>query len=347
MIPLGARINGHVADIHRVGLGLNRESARVHLVFDTLTLPSGGNVPLNAALEQVENSRESVDSMGRILGIRATASFSSLASGFAISAAALDPALLMFGLSSSLSIFRIPESEVILPVGTEMRIKTAETISFTEAFPPAVPGMTSSPAEITRLTAVIRDLPFRTETQTTGAPSDLTNLVFLGTEQAVKASFDAAGWAEADALNARSTYGTMRSIVENQGYREAPMSTLLLGGQAPRITYAKTLNTFFERHHLRVFAQEQTYASEPLWTASSTHDSGIGIALAQKRFIHVIDENIDEERDKIVNDLVLTGCVASLEMLDRPWVPLDASNATGDRLRTDGRIAIIRMNNCE
>jgi opacity protein-like surface antigen len=82
-------------------------------------------------------------------------------------------------------------------------------------------------------------------------------------------------------------------------------------------------------------------------TASSTQDIGIAFSKKQKTFIHVIDEHIDNERSKIVNDLVFTGCVQSLDMVDRPWVPRDAYNSTGDRLRTDGAAAVLRLNSCD
>src|SRR5215472_1885047 len=42
----------------------------------------------------------------------------------------------------------------------------------------------------------------------------------------------------------------------------------------------------------------------------------------------------------------LAGCVESVSYIDRPWVPRDAKNATGDTLITDGRIAIVRLNEC-
>jgi hypothetical protein len=46
----------------------------------------------------------------------------------------------------------------------------------------------------------------------------------------------------------------------------------------------------------------------------------------------------------VIDDLWLTGCVDSVSYIDRPWVPRDAKNATGDTLITDGRIAIVRLN---
>jgi len=346
VIPLGTELTGQVYDVRRVGLGFSRESAWIHLIFDSLQLPDGETIPIVGKITEVDNSRENIDDKDRIHGIRATASLSSVLSGLAISATAFDPMLLAFGFSTSLSTFRSPESEIVLPVGTEMHFETTESWFLDTTFPPAVPEKINPANDPNRLTSIIRDLPFRTVTASGNLPSDLTNLAFIGKEETVRAAFDASGWLETNTLNARSTYGTMRSIIENQGYREAPMSTLILNGREPSITYSKTLNTFFKRHHLRLFLQDTIYNGQPVWTASSTQDTGVAFATSQKTFIHLIDENIDIEREKVVNDLILTGCVEAMGLLDRPWVPLDASNATGDRLITDGRIAVIQLNDC-
>lgn len=346
IVPLGTAVEGTLIDVKRVGLGLSRETAYLQFEFTALKFPGGDTVPLRSQVSQIDDSRETVDAEGRIHGIRATASFASVLSGLAVSAGAFDPMFLAFTFSSSLSAFRIPESEIVLPPGAEFRIKLLEPISLTKEFPPIAPAITTDLASQTALEDLAAKLPFRTATQGTNLPSDLTNLVFVGSREAVKKSFDAAGWVAADELNAESTYATMRSIVENQGYRQAPMSTLLLDGVAPAFTFSKTLDTFFKRHHLRIFPQNVQFDNQPVWTASSTHDSGIGFATAGKTFIHVIDSNIDEERQKVLHDIVMTGCVDGIAMVDRPQVPRDAKNATGDELHTDGAIAVLKMNDC-
>jgi hypothetical protein len=81
-------------------------------------------------------------------------------------------------------------------------------------------------------------------------------------------------------------------------------------------------------------------------TASSTQDIGIAFSAKQKTFIHVIDQYLDNERSKVTNDLEFTGCVESIDLVPRPWVPSDAYNSTGDRLRTDGRAAVLFLNDC-
>lgn len=119
------------------------------------------------------------------------------------------------------------------------------------------------------------------------------------------------------------------------------MSVLTLDGKKPLFTLQKTTNTFSSRHHLRVFPTGQ-----PVLTASSTLDIGIAFSYKQKTFIHVIDEYLDNERSKVINDLEFTGCVEGAKMVPRPWVPQDAYNSTGDRLRTDGNAAVLRMDDC-
>ena len=139
---------------------------------------------------------------------------------------------------------------------------------------------------------------------------------------------------------------TIRSVAENQGYKSAPMSTLLLGDQAPAYAYAKTLNTFSKRHHLRIWGSSLDWYNQSVWTSSSTHDTGIGFSKKNKTFIHLIDTHIDNERAKVVNDLIFTGCVSRVQLVTRPWIPKDAKNGTGEDLVTDGRVAVLQLNDC-
>jgi opacity protein-like surface antigen len=199
-----------------------------------------------------------------------------------------------------------------------------------------------------QLGEMVHRLPFRTFTEgKKELPSDFTNLVFIGSADALQHAFAASGWVIVDTLTAQTTYGTIRSVAENQGYRRAPMSILLLDGNAPDYAYAKTLNTFSKRHHLRIWTSKETWDGEPVWTSSSTHDIGIGFSKKDKTFIHLIDSNIDNERAKVVNDLIYTGCVSGVQLVKRPWLPADAKNGTGEDLITDGRIAVLQLNDCQ
>ena len=345
VLPLNTELRGTIARVRRIGIGLSHETAQLDLRFDTFLLPGGQPEPIVGQISAVDNSRETVDDKGVIKGIRATASTSKVITGLAISAASLDPMSQLFAASAAVSAFRIPESEIIFPVGTELTYRVTEPISVSQQFP-ALPAFVKSDEQEDQLTALIKPLPFRTSTTTPVTPSDLITLLYVGPEDSIKKAFDAAGWVPADPLSTHSKFGVMRSVIENQGYREGPVSVLTLDGQQPTLVYSKTLDTFFARHHLRIYSQPGTYDGQPIFSSTATHDSGIGINKSAKSLIHLIDEHIDEEQGKVVDDLYLTGCVQSVSYIDRPWVPRDAKNATGDTLITDGRIAVVRMNDC-
>lgn len=346
VLPMGTELLGYVKEARKVGLGFSRETALLHLEFDKLQIPGRAEQTLQGQVSKLDDAREQVDAEGRVRGIRATESFSSILSGFAVSVASFDPMALSFALASSLSVFRLPDSSVVLPAGAELKFKVMADLPVSGGFPPQYPAFQATKAQRSELERIVKELPFRTATQDDGMASDLTSLLYLGRKDAIEKAFDAAGWVRSDKLDGTSTYGVMRSIIENQGYKAAPMSVLTLDKKVPEYTFAKTLNTFFSRHHLRIYSQPVNYQGSEVWTSTATYDMGIGFSRAAKTFVHVINEHIDEERRKVINDLVLTGCVEGVTYLDRPWVPMDAKNATGDTLRTDGRIAVLRLNDC-
>ncbi|MBV8709974.1 MAG: LssY C-terminal domain-containing protein [Acidobacteriaceae bacterium] len=194
---------------------------------------------------------------------------------------------------------------------------------------------------------MVRNLPFRTATKGSNKPSDLTNLAFIGPPEGLRRAFQAAGWIAVDQLTASSTFMTLKTVGGNQVYNQAPMSTLLLDERPPLFTLTKTTDAFSSRHHLRVFDPLTKYDGATVLTSSSTQDIGIAFSRKQKTFIHVIDEYIDNERSKVVNDLEFTGCVEAMDLIPHSWVPQDAYNSTGDKLRTDGAIAVMRISNCQ
>jgi len=183
--------------------------------------------------------------------------------------------------------------------------------------------------------------PFRTETQAGGKPSDVTNLMFLSSEQELTDAFQKAGWSVAAKLNAASKLETFRAVAENRGYREAPVFVLLLDSQPPDLVFEKTNDTFAARHHLRIWRRPGQFDGQAVWVCSATHDTGIDFSDQQRTFIHKIDSRLDLERAKVVSDLLLTG------MLRGPGatcgVARNLFDATGDALMTDGAMAVVRF----
>src|ERR1700761_5166250 len=348
LVPLGTTIQGSVTEVRKVGLGVVHETAAVEVKFDHLVLSDGTSVPVQVRVTEVENARESINKKGQIQGIRSTSTLSNRTSGIVGSLAFGDPIAAIFTTAGSACVLRFSEPEISLPAGTEMLAQLIAPLELPTVEAKTVPPIVDTPKERQDLSIMVHNLHFRTFTAgDKEKPSDLTNLAFIGSATALTRAFAASGWVIVDSLTAGTTYSTIRSVAENQGYRQAPMSILLLDGNAPDYAYAKTLNTFSKRHHLRIWTTTQTWNGQPVWTSSATHDIGIGFSKSQKTFIHLIDSHIDNERAKVVNDLIYTGCVSGVQLVTRPWLPANPKNGTGEDLITDGRIAVLQLNGCE
>jgi len=91
----------------------------------------------------------------------------------------------------------------------------------------------------------------------------------------------------------------------------------------PAMSWQKGNDTFARRHHLRIFRRPGTFDGKPVWVCSSTHDINIVFSERDRTFIHKVDPSIDKERAKVVADLIFTGLVKSLALVDRPEVPTE------------------------
>ncbi len=345
-IPAGSTIEGTVTKANGVGWGIKHETAALTIEWTRATMPDGRSLAIDARLFEVENSQEKVDANGRIKGIRSTGTPGHSLENGVLSFAGIDPIAYIFASASGSAVMGFAEPEILYNAGTELILEYVRPLITAQTYPFSVRPSAASDADRDHLQALVKTIPFRTRTRTGNKVSDLTNLIFIGSPDALHRAFTAARWHASDSLTAGSTFRTLKTISGNEPYTQAPMSILLLDERDPLFTLSKTTNTFASRHHLRVFPTTAEWDGQPVLTASSTQDIGIAFSRKQKTFIHVIDQHIDNERSKIVNDLKFTGCVDSMDMVPRPWVPTDAYNSTGDRLLTDGQVAVLHINAC-
>jgi hypothetical protein len=338
LIPYGAVIKGQVEKAQSSEAADKRASLQLNL--NQLAGPRGKLIKLPAKITAVDNARESVDENGAIQGILASETLS----------ARMDQGLSKLGeraqgLADILQIaksavVKTTDSEIVYAPGVEMTL----TLTGKATVDSDIPGMAISLQPIaaeSRLQQLVNSQPFQTIAAKPPKESDMTNLMFIGSQEQLEAAFAAAGWSAAKALNKLSALETFQAIAEMRGYKEAPMSVLLLDGRPADFNYQKQNNTFAQRHHLRIWRRPVTWQGQDVWVASSTHDTGIDFSAENRTFIHKVDSHIDEERGKVVSDFLFTGAVKSLALVDRPKVPTESMNATGDKLLTDGRMAVL------
>jgi hypothetical protein len=223
------------------------------------------------------------------------------------------------------------------PPGTDMTL-TIEHPAKLSVLPPDDPVAPAPPPAA--LVALVGSQPLRTEA-TGGTPSDLTNLLFIGSREQVAKAFHAAGWSDAAAGGLRPDLKTFAAVAESRGYRNAPVSLLLLDGRKPDAVYQRQTDTFAKRHHIRLWRASAPFEDTDVWVAAATHDIGVAVQKGGREWFHRIDTHVDRERAKVANDLEFAGAVDRRFLVDRPGAPREAQNATGERIVTDGRMAVL------
>ena len=210
LVPLGTTVQGSVRRVRKVGLGLAHETAEIELRFDQLVLPGHEPIPIQVRITSVENARESINKRGGIQGIRATSTLSQRASGFVGFLAFGDPIGVIFVTAGSAAILRFSEPEITLPAGTELLAQLAAPVDLPSVEAQTVPPLVTTAEGRQQLGEMVHKLHFRTFTAgKKELPSDLTNLAFIGSADALQRAFAASGWVVVDTLTAQSTYGTI------------------------------------------------------------------------------------------------------------------------------------------
>ena len=354
VLPAGSVLSGSVKRAARVGLGIRHETASLDLEFNQVALPGRDPVALRARVAEVDNARERVTRDGRIHGVRATESGSYRVSGYVralLFRCELHAAIAEWIVKAA--VINLPEPEIYFPAGAELTLILTEPLfaasSVEEPVGSELPpnereaGREAEREDFRRLVA---SMPSRTYATARQRPSDLTNVLIVGSRDQVAAAFAAAGWSEARPLSFGRRVRWLRAIGLRRGFDSAPMSSMLLNGVPADMSLEKGLNDVSKRHHIRLWKQEGGWEGQELWIGAATHDVEFGYLRPGRPFTHKIAADVDRERDKVAYDLVFTGCTNTLDWAGRTNVPRVTENGTGDAMTTDARLAVVELNGC-
>jgi hypothetical protein len=359
IIPPGSLIRGTVTRASAVGFGLIHERATLELAFHEYELAGGERYALRARLDFIENAREQVDSRGRIKGVLAASSPQGLLRGIwyrpgddffshsALGLTGLGGALWShfslgpFGAAGVLAAryiaFSLPEPEIQLPAGTEMRL-VATSIPKGVPTTPVVPDRS-----VGQSLSVWLENQSRIVTRPDGKPAeDVINLAFVGDAEELQNAFTAAGWVAAEPRTLHSLSATYRAYNSMSGYSTAPVSPLLYEQAEPSVVFQKSFNTIAKRHHIRIW-RAGIFEGEEVWLGAATHDAGVGFRLRSMTITHKIDPQTDRERTKVVTDLGFTLCSERVSFLERSSA---AEAAWNPFIQTDGRLAVLYLQPC-
>lgn len=349
LLPPGTTVYGTIRESKSVGLGFARERASLELDFSEYELPDGRRFPFNGTLCRIENAREEVTAKGVVRGILAANSPQSLIGGVwhlpnfetlprsfigmtglggrIATAYSAGPFAIAGLFLARCALIRMPEPEIRLPAGTEVRVRISHLPEDAPRFekPPEQPVPAALADWLTRR-------PFDVQKPNGNGAADIVNVAIVGSRADLMRAFRVSGWHQSEPLTRWSFARSYNAYSAQRGYATAPVSKLLYRGEEPHVVFQKAFNTISKRHHIRVW--ETDGVDSDVWLAAATHDVGVEFNRGM-RFTHRIHPWIDQERSKVVDDLQFGGCADHVSYVDRP----DARSESG--IHTDGRLAVV------
>jgi hypothetical protein len=180
-----------------------------------------------------------------------------------------------------------------------------------------------------------------------GDAGDMVNFLVIGSEEQLKATFQAAGWVQVDKDPAEAVVQALLASLSKQAYLTMPMSQLYLFGRPQDFgfAHAEPVTVVTTRHHLRLWKSALTAGGQPVWVGAATHDMGLERDQRDGKLTHHIDPNVDDEREFVNRSLTQTGYVAQHTTI-LPSDPVkDAKTATGGGFHSSGEVLVLWLNN--
>ncbi len=176
---------------------------------------------------------------------------------------------------------------------------------------------------------------------------DPLNLVLVGRRREVAFPLVQRGWNLTEPFDVQSAWRSVKAFLFGSTYRTSPVSPLYLFGRPQDAALQKPRNDIDRRNHLRVWLAPFTFEGRSVWVGQVSRDIGVRFTTRSWYLTtHKIDPDVDESRDFLLQDLVMTGFLSRVAFL--PGVgeaPRDAPrhNLTGDPYFTDGDRLLLVM----
>lgn len=344
LLPVGTELEGTIRKVRRVGLGLIHETASIELNFERLDLDGNAPIAIETRITEIDNAREIVKD-GVIHGVRAT----DTPQGRITSRLAHLPTWNPYsdlGLIAYRTAFPVfPEPEISLPVGTDVHIVFLASAELPFVLRSDESSFNFGPQDETSVASLLPLIPTRSSTLS-GKDADIVNVVLLGTRQQIDAAFISAGWMNGARTSTRSVAREFHAFLAFKNDPDAPVSKQLLEGKYPDVTWERGLDSYAKREHLRVWRFDTDAPAGTVWVGAFNRETGATLSVRYRHFVHHIDPDLDAGRDMMIRGLILAGCVQALNIQPDSARAISTLNATGDWMKTDGSLAIVKLKDC-
>jgi len=167
------------------------------------------------------------------------------------------------------------------------------------------------------------------------------NLVFVGSEAALREALSRAGWTEVPGtIRASIGRGAAELLTGRTVASTPPMNEYWLGGRRQDMNWAIQTKFLTARHHFRVWDTGlRDERGRAVWWGAGDYD----LSIRWHDLSHVRDPDLDAERDFIAASLKDSPLLERASLVALPAIPREGANDKGYAFRTDGRAALIEL----
>ena len=211
-----------------------------------------------------------------------------------------------------------------------------QRVDFAGLYPPGqVEDLT-----LEQLRARLASLPCCVKDRSGEHSGDPLNLVIIGNGIEPIFPFASRGWRLNEPADVRSFVAMGKAFLLRSQYDTAPVSPLYAFGRFQDIALQKARSSVSRRNHLRLWLAPFTIEHHSVWIGQISRD--IGIKLTTKSWYlttHRISPYVDQDRDYLLQDLVMSGRVQRIGFVTGVGASDEAHprmNLTDDPYYTDG-----------
>jgi LssY C-terminus len=236
---------------------------------------------------------------------------------------------------------RVTRFRFVVPVaGVQYAV---QRVDFSKLYPPdTIQDMT-----LEQLRTKLESLPCCVTNKSGGAYGDPLNLVIVGNGVDALFAFSARGWHLNEPVDASSSWRMTRAFLLRSQYDTAPVSPLYLFNRYQDLALQKARSTVSQRNHLRLWMAPFTLQGEKVWIGQISRD--VGVKLTTKSWsltTHRISAQVDQDREYLLQDLLLTGLVERfgyVKGVGESTVASPRENLTDDPYYTDGLRLVVAL----
>jgi len=179
----------------------------------------------------------------------------------------------------------------------------------------------------------------------TGAPAEPINIIIVSDKETLHRAFIESGWFLLDQLNLKTGFKIIKSVAQKKPYPQTPGLPVFWDTKPNTIGYGQPTedNLASSRHHIHLW--ETSYITEKgniVWVGTAHFDEEIKRKFNIILPIHTTQILVDEEREKIKEDLENSGFLKSFEKIDLIGLTYGAKKS-GNKFLSDGQAYILYL----